>query len=206
MDSRMIDKRKARDKETDDDSSDTSLVKNPSKRARVDFSSSPKEKSPSPASAQKSPLKTASVADSIAAATPDPSMQDVDKGEGSSNGDVASPPSKSNGSSQEGGVISVKHDLNSEPMEPKTVVDEDADRDLEANTFSVFLKSSPSKNQNGNGGEIKTGSRNGTPAPNVKTTKSPGKSQPKLTSSPVSENVSLLYSFCKNKVMIRVNS
>lgn len=216
---RVTDKRKARDKETDSEASDTSLNKNPTKRPRVDFSSSassPMEKSPSPASAQRSPMKSASVADSLNAATPGPTL---DENERNSNGElVASSTTNSNGNGggSEAAAGIPKFDLPSpfttqeleEKIGKNSETKEDSDSDNGSTKFlSGIIQSEENKRKRQgkgkgrNNGNSKDARKNGTPSPvsNAKrnamkqrNSKSPGKAsyKPLLTSSPLSDLVS----------------
>lgn len=217
---RVTDKRKARDKETDSEASDTSLNKNPTKRPRVDFSSSsssPMEKSPSPASAQRSPMKSASVADSLNAATPGPTL---DENERNSNGELVASSTmnnNSNGGGSEAAAGIPTFDLPSpfttqelEKIGKNSENNEDSDSDNGSTKFlSGIIQSEENKRKrqgkgkgknNGNSKDVR---KNGTPSPvsNAKrnamqqsNNKSPGgkaSQTPLLTSSPLSDLVSL---------------
>ncbi|CAL8088389.1 unnamed protein product [Orchesella dallaii] len=200
---RGLDKRKARDKETDDDLSDATNTKNPMKRARVEYSSaSPKEKSPSPASAQRSPM--GKVVDTFAATAPSSLGQKSDN-----NGDHAM------ASSSSANPVISKFDLPSpfttqelEQLEKNKDGKQDSDSDDDSTKFYTDIMQSEEnkkkrqiKSKSGSGSG--SSSSNGTPVVNSKrvdkgSSSNNGKAggtkssqQPLLTSSPNSEQSSI---------------
>lgn len=196
MDNRTLDKRKARDKEADDENSDTS-TKNPTKRPRVDYSASPKEKSPSPASAQKSPMgKSSSVADSCTAATPAPSLdhETSDNGIPSANYAVISKPK-----------FDLPNPLTSQELEQKIGKSDGADDGHDSDNESIkflsdILESEEKKRKKQGKGKGSSGTdkdQNGALPSNSKrsgagkSTSGSNKHQPMLSSSPLSDLVNI---------------